>query len=101
MAATRALRRILAADHVVAESMTPQLVEGLDGKRKRRDVAALVGRALKFFLRFGSQVLGIGDHRQELDAAFVLVELAGWLTLKVDLVDLGNDFGDSALVDAD
>eukprot|EP00965_Chrysotila_dentata_P077114 2546067-Pleurochrysis_carterae.AAC.1 len=29
--ATRASRRNLAADHFVAESVTPQLVEGLDG----------------------------------------------------------------------
>eukprot|EP00965_Chrysotila_dentata_P181497 5991033-Pleurochrysis_carterae.AAC.1 len=78
MATTRALRRILAANHVVAESMTPQLVEGqVDSQRKRRDVAALVGWALKFFLRFGSQVSGIGDHRQELEAALVFVKLAG------------------------
>eukprot|EP00965_Chrysotila_dentata_P034109 1135582-Pleurochrysis_carterae.AAC.1 len=47
-----------------------------DGQPKRRDIAVLMGRALKFFLRFGSQVRGIGDHRQELEAAFVLVELA-------------------------
>eukprot|EP00965_Chrysotila_dentata_P092924 3068237-Pleurochrysis_carterae.AAC.1 len=77
MAATRVLRRILAADHVVAASVTPQLVEGFDGQRKRRDVAVLVGRELKFSLRFGSQVRGIGDHRHELEAAFILVELAG------------------------
>eukprot|EP00965_Chrysotila_dentata_P095082 3143297-Pleurochrysis_carterae.AAC.1 len=77
MAATRALRRILTAGHVVAESVTPQLVEGLDRQRKRRDVAVLVGRALKFFLRFGGQVRRMGDHRQKLEAAFVLVELAG------------------------
>eukprot|EP00965_Chrysotila_dentata_P165697 5470788-Pleurochrysis_carterae.AAC.1 len=68
MATTRALRRILAADHVVAERVTPQLVEGCDGQQKRRDVAVFVGWALKFFLRFGSQVRGIGDHRQELEA---------------------------------
>eukprot|EP00965_Chrysotila_dentata_P024905 826168-Pleurochrysis_carterae.AAC.1 len=77
MATTRALRRILAADDVVAERVTPQLVEGLDSQRKRRNVAILVGWALKFFLRFGSQVCRIGEHRQELEAAFVLVELAG------------------------
>eukprot|EP00965_Chrysotila_dentata_P127251 4207720-Pleurochrysis_carterae.AAC.1 len=77
MATTRALRRILAADHVVAKCVTPQLVEGLDIQRKRRDVAILVGRLLEFFLRFGSQVRGIGDQRQKLEAAFVLVELAG------------------------
>eukprot|EP00965_Chrysotila_dentata_P164329 5426486-Pleurochrysis_carterae.AAC.1 len=85
MATTRALQRIIAADHAVAESVTPQLVEGLNSQRKRREVAVLVGWALKVFLRFGSQVRGIGDHRQEVDAAFVLVELAGWLALKVDL----------------
>eukprot|EP00965_Chrysotila_dentata_P122031 4033646-Pleurochrysis_carterae.AAC.1 len=62
MATTRALRRILAADHVVAERVTPQLVEGFDGQQKRRDVAVLVGRTLNFFLRFGSQVRGVGDH---------------------------------------
>eukprot|EP00965_Chrysotila_dentata_P018104 601934-Pleurochrysis_carterae.AAC.1 len=77
MAIMRGLKRILAADHVVTESMTPQLVESLDGQRKQRDVAVLVGWALKFFERFGSQVRGIDDHRQELEAAFVLVELAG------------------------
>eukprot|EP00965_Chrysotila_dentata_P005288 173745-Pleurochrysis_carterae.AAC.1 len=70
MAATRALRRILAAKYVVAESETPQLVEGLDSQRKRRDVAVFVGWALKYFLLLGSQVRGIGDHRQELEAAF-------------------------------
>eukprot|EP00965_Chrysotila_dentata_P142496 4710656-Pleurochrysis_carterae.AAC.1 len=75
-ASTRALRQILAADHVVAENVTPQLVEGLDSQRKRRDVAVLVGWALKFFLRFGSKVRGIGNHRHKLEAAFVLVELA-------------------------
>eukprot|EP00965_Chrysotila_dentata_P178353 5890530-Pleurochrysis_carterae.AAC.1 len=62
MATTRALWRILAADHVVMERVTPQLVKGLGGQRKRRDVAVLVGWALKLFLRFGSQVRGIGDH---------------------------------------
>eukprot|EP00965_Chrysotila_dentata_P168562 5566735-Pleurochrysis_carterae.AAC.1 len=77
MATTRALRRILAADHVVAECVTPQLFEGLDNQRKQRDVAVLVGWSLKFFLRFGSQVCRIGEHRQELEAAFVLVKLAG------------------------
>eukprot|EP00965_Chrysotila_dentata_P001556 51161-Pleurochrysis_carterae.AAC.1 len=41
-----------------AERVTPQLVEGLDRW------------ASKFFLHFGSQVRGIGDHRQELEAAF-------------------------------
>eukprot|EP00965_Chrysotila_dentata_P171786 5668811-Pleurochrysis_carterae.AAC.3 len=76
MATTRALRRILAADHIVEESVMLQLVEGIDSQRKQRDVAGLVGWALKFFLRFGSQVRRISDHRQELDAAFVLVELA-------------------------
>eukprot|EP00965_Chrysotila_dentata_P020289 672405-Pleurochrysis_carterae.AAC.1 len=30
MATTRALRRIFAADHIVPESVTPQLAEGLD-----------------------------------------------------------------------
>eukprot|EP00965_Chrysotila_dentata_P078508 2587209-Pleurochrysis_carterae.AAC.1 len=63
MATTTALRRILAADRVVAKSVTPQVVEGLDGQRKRRDAAVLVR--------------GVGDYRQELEAAFVLVELAG------------------------
>eukprot|EP00965_Chrysotila_dentata_P127808 4226334-Pleurochrysis_carterae.AAC.1 len=77
MAASRAFRRILVADLVVAEGMTPQLVKGLDGQRKRRDVAVLVERALKFFLRLGDQVRGIGDHRRELEAAFVFDELAG------------------------
>eukprot|EP00965_Chrysotila_dentata_P176826 5840072-Pleurochrysis_carterae.AAC.1 len=77
MVTTRALRRILAADCVVAESVTPQLVESFDGQRKRRDIAALVGWALKSFLRFGSQMRGIGGHRQELEAAFVLLKLAG------------------------
>eukprot|EP00965_Chrysotila_dentata_P069265 2289038-Pleurochrysis_carterae.AAC.1 len=91
MATMRGLRRILAADHVVTASMTPQLVESLDGQRKQRDVAVLVGWALKFFVRFGSQVRWIDDHRQELEAAFVLVELAGCLAFKVDLVDLGNN----------
>eukprot|EP00965_Chrysotila_dentata_P030380 1011082-Pleurochrysis_carterae.AAC.1 len=57
-----ALRRILAADHVVAERVTPQLAEGIDGQRKQRDAAVVVGWALKFFLRFVSQVRGIGDH---------------------------------------
>eukprot|EP00965_Chrysotila_dentata_P093304 3082190-Pleurochrysis_carterae.AAC.1 len=75
--ANQALRRILAADYVVVESATPQLVEGLDSQRKQRDAAVLVGWELKFFLRFGSQVRGIGDHRQKLEAAPVLVELAG------------------------
>eukprot|EP00965_Chrysotila_dentata_P005808 191094-Pleurochrysis_carterae.AAC.1 len=65
------------ADHVVAESVTPQLVEGFDCQRKRKDVAALVGWALKFFLRFSSQVCRISDHRQAIESAFVLVELAG------------------------
>eukprot|EP00965_Chrysotila_dentata_P079359 2616479-Pleurochrysis_carterae.AAC.2 len=73
MATTEALRRILVADHVVTENVTPQLVKGLDSQRKQTDVAVLVGRALQFFLRFGSQVRGIGDHGQELKAAFVLV----------------------------
>eukprot|EP00965_Chrysotila_dentata_P068946 2278524-Pleurochrysis_carterae.AAC.1 len=68
MATTRALRRILAADHAGAECVTPQLVKGLDSQRKRRDVAVLVGWALKSFMRFGSQVCRIGDHRQELEA---------------------------------
>eukprot|EP00965_Chrysotila_dentata_P042948 1426292-Pleurochrysis_carterae.AAC.2 len=74
MATTRTFRRILAAARVVAKSVMPQPVEGRDGPRKRtRDSAVLVGWTLKFFLRFGSQVRGIGDHRQGLEAAFVLV----------------------------
>eukprot|EP00965_Chrysotila_dentata_P128502 4248547-Pleurochrysis_carterae.AAC.1 len=56
MATATALRRILAADHAVAECVTQLLVEGLVGQQKRRDVAVFVGRALKFFLR------AIGDH---------------------------------------
>eukprot|EP00965_Chrysotila_dentata_P192672 6175310-Pleurochrysis_carterae.AAC.1 len=59
MATTRALRQILAAEHVVAQSVTPKLIKGLDGQRKQRDVAVPVGWALKLFLRFSSQVRGI------------------------------------------
>eukprot|EP00965_Chrysotila_dentata_P155222 5128417-Pleurochrysis_carterae.AAC.1 len=35
------------------------------------------------------------------EAAFVLVELACSLALKVDLVDLGHNLADDALIDAD
>eukprot|EP00965_Chrysotila_dentata_P126014 4164681-Pleurochrysis_carterae.AAC.1 len=76
MAATRALRWLLAANHVIAEGVMPQLVEGLSGPRKQKDVAVLVGWVLKFFLRFGSQVRGVGDHRQELEAALIFAVLA-------------------------
>eukprot|EP00965_Chrysotila_dentata_P254136 6211776-Pleurochrysis_carterae.AAC.1 len=41
MAMTTVLRRILAADHVVAKGVKPKLVEGLDDKLKRRSVAVL------------------------------------------------------------
>eukprot|EP00965_Chrysotila_dentata_P089708 2961835-Pleurochrysis_carterae.AAC.1 len=63
MATTRAFWRILAADQVVAERVTPQLVEGLDSQCKREGTLP--------------QVCRIGDYRQELQTAFVLVELAG------------------------
>eukprot|EP00965_Chrysotila_dentata_P213755 6187823-Pleurochrysis_carterae.AAC.1 len=43
MAAARALRCILTADHVVVVGVKPQLVKDLDNKRKRSRVADLVG----------------------------------------------------------
>eukprot|EP00965_Chrysotila_dentata_P075797 2504341-Pleurochrysis_carterae.AAC.1 len=57
--------------HVAAESVTPRLVEGLDDQRKRKDIAVLVGWAFKFFLRFCSQVRGVGQHRKELEPALI------------------------------
>eukprot|EP00965_Chrysotila_dentata_P111327 3680948-Pleurochrysis_carterae.AAC.1 len=63
MAATRALRRILAADHVVVDSVTPQLVKDLDGQQKQRDVAVLSRRGVEVLPSLWySQVRGIDDH---------------------------------------
>eukprot|EP00965_Chrysotila_dentata_P230954 6198072-Pleurochrysis_carterae.AAC.2 len=60
MVAARVSPRILTADCGAAKEMTPQLVEGLDRQRKRSSVRVLVGRSLKFFLRFGRKLAAWG-----------------------------------------
>eukprot|EP00965_Chrysotila_dentata_P032661 1088392-Pleurochrysis_carterae.AAC.2 len=75
MAVTRAWRRILPADDVIAEGVTPQLVEGSDSELKQRSIAVL--------------------------PALILAVLAGRLALTVDLVDLGDNFGNGALIGPD
>eukprot|EP00965_Chrysotila_dentata_P175920 5807593-Pleurochrysis_carterae.AAC.1 len=77
MAAARALRRVLMANHVAAEGMPPPLVEGLDRQQKlMKNVAVLAGLLLKFFLRFGSKMRGVGDNREGLQPGLIHAVLA-------------------------
>eukprot|EP00965_Chrysotila_dentata_P124949 4130190-Pleurochrysis_carterae.AAC.1 len=57
--------------------MAPELVKGFNGQRKGRVAADL-----------------------DLEATLVVTELACRFALEVDLVDLGNSFGDGALINS-